>query len=110
MLKLVDNLKQNVECLDEKMTPLVCKTLDADWCSRSPKVVTAFEDFISELLIIRPCYSGNILQALIRKFLPQSLEDTQNPDRIKEEDQKMFDVVHRNLAKLLEAFPIPRYG
>ncbi len=70
--------------------------------------MTAFEDFISELLVIRPCYSGTVLISLVRKFKPLTVEDTHSPHRIHFEDQKVFDVAHRNLAKLLEAFPIRR--
>lgn len=93
-----------MEHLDDRMGALVAQTLEGNWTLRSAKVVGAFEEFMSELVVIRPLYSAQVLQCLIKKFYPlgAGFED-------EGKDDKVCEIVHRNLQRLLEAFPIPRF-
>jgi hypothetical protein len=67
--------------------------------------VKAFEEFVSELMVIRPFYAGTVMQSLVRRFLPHSSGNLSCPDEIPLSEQQIFDVAQRNLQKVLEAFP-----
>jgi len=68
-------------------------------------VVKAFEDFLSELLVIRPFYAGSVIQSLVKKFIPRSVGNPKTPDEIPLSEQKIFELAQRNLKKVLDTFP-----
>jgi hypothetical protein len=66
------------------------------------------EDFISELLVVRPAFCGSAMHSLILKFTPKSNFHTtkEDEDDIPLLEQQVFTIAHRNLRKILEAFPM----
>ena len=66
------------------------------------------EYFLSELLVVRPLFCKTVIRELITKFIvcTAALDPSQKQDELTLQEQKMFAILHRNLQKIFEAFPM----
>ena len=66
------------------------------------------EYFLSELLVVRPVFCKTVVRELIFKFIvcTANLDGNEKQDEITLQESKMFTVLHRNLKKIFESFPM----